>query len=332
MKKKYGNEFGILTAVLFSALLFTGCGASKDAASATAIMEMETASTQSYSVAESGTGSYYQYDTEGAEMAVEESDMQNSEDVAVSDSRKLIRTVDMSVETKEFDELMTALETQAEQLGGYIERLDTYNGSAYSGYRGSRDASLTLRIPQSKLDDFLESVSDICNVIHRSDSVEDVTLTYVDMESHRDALKTEQGRLLELLERAESMEDILVIEERLTDIRYQLDSMESKLRVIDNQVEYSTVYLSVEEVRELTPVEEQTTAERITEGFAESLKDIGDGAMELFVWFVINLPHLVIRAAVIVVIVLIVRKQHRRRKAKKEAAKSEKDAKSASAG
>lgn len=322
MKKKYGNGFRLLTAVLLSALLLTGCGAAKDSASATAIMEMETSSTQSYSVAESGTGSYYQYDTEGAEMAVEEGDAQNSEDVAVTGSRKLIRTVDMSVETKEFDALMTALETQVQELGGYIERLDTYNGSVYSGYSGSRDASLTLRIPQNKLNGFLESVSDICNVVRRSDSVEDVTLSYVDMESHRDALKTEQGRLLELLEQAESLEDILVIEERLTSIRYQLESMESKLRIMDNQVEYSTVYLAVNEVRELTPVEEQTTAQRIAEGFVGSLKDIGDGAVELFVWFVTNLPHLMLWAAVIVVIVLVIKRLRRRRKAKKEAGKS----------
>mgnify|MGYP002226154573 CR=1 FL=1 len=85
-----------------------------------------------------------------------------------------------------------------------------------------------------------------------------MTLTYVDLQSHRDALQTEQERLLQLLEQAESIEDIITIEQRLSDVRYQLESMESQLRSYDNQVDYSTVYLYIDEVEVYTPVEEET--------------------------------------------------------------------------
>ena len=107
---------------------------------------------------------------------------------------------------------------------------------------------MTVRIPAQQLDAFLSSVSEVSNVISRNDSVSDVTLQYVDMESHKKALTAEQDRLLELLEQAESVEDIITIESRLSDVRYQIESMESQLRTLQNQVSYSTVYLDIQEV------------------------------------------------------------------------------------
>ena len=238
-------------------------------------------------------------------------------DNTLFDERKLIKTVDMTVETKEYDMLMTELKNQVSKLGGYIEHMDTYNGSSYSYYRSSRSASMTIRIPKDKLNEFVETVSGISNVVRRSDNVEDVTLSYVDMESRRNTLKTEQERLLALLAKAESIEDIITIEDRLSTVRYQLESMESKLRTIDNQVDYSTVYMNIDEVRELTPVEEQTPVERIGEGFVDSLHDIGDGAVEFAIWFIVNIPYFVIWAVIITVIVMIVRVCRKRSKAKK---------------
>lgn len=316
MKKKM-----MLLTVCLTAALMTGCGAgSKDSAS----VSMENSSwaeekyvDMSYDMADGdfGGSSY-------AESMEEASTAGTTESGQVWTERKLIRNVDLDVETKEYDALMTKLETQIQELGGYIENMDSYNGSSYSGYRSSRYANLTIRIPQAKLDSFLAVMPDICNVVRRSDSVDDVTLTYVDMESHRDALRTEQTRLLELLEQAESLEDILTIEERLTTVRYQLESMESQLRAMDNQVQYSTVYLSISEVKELTPVEEveETAWQRISEGFMHSLRSIGHGFAEFGIWFVIHIPQLVIWAVIITVIVLLIRR-HRKKKAAKKAAK-----------
>lgn len=234
--------------------------------------------------------------------------------------RKLIKTVNMSVETREYDQLLTALEAQIEALGGYIENMDAYNGSVYSGNRSARSAYLCIRIPQDQLDEFLNKVTDISNVIRRSDSTEDVTLQYVDLESHRNALRTEQDRLLELMEQAETVEDIITIEERLSSIRYQLESMESQLRTLDNQVSYSTVYLDISEVKELTPVSEETTLERITNGFLNSLKNVGRDIAETGIWLIIKLPYLVVWAVILIPGFLMIRMLRRSRRRKRIAA------------
>lgn len=304
---------------------WTGCGSMSKgyryAVEDTAPAEMNTSA--SFDVA----GSYVPEAAEEAEMkeTVEGAVEVNDNAANTQSERKLIKTVDLNVETKEFDKMMNILTEQVDSLGGYIENMETYNGSAYASYRNTRNANMTIRIPKNRLDGFLETVSGISNVVRKSEYVEDVTLAYVDLESHKNALRTEQTRLLELLEKADSIEDIIVIEQRLSEVRYELESMESQLRTYDNKVDYSTVYLNINEVKELTPVEEETVWERMGNGFKSSLVDIGEGARELGIWFVVHIPYLVIWAAVIVIIVAVhkkLRKNRRARKAKKAALKN----------
>ena len=232
------------------------------------------------------------------------------------ENRKLIRTVTMDVETKEFDVMLDGLTAQIESCGGYVESMSTYNGSAYSSRRSTKSASMTIRIPEDQLDAFLGEVTQISNVVRRNDSVEDVTLKYVDLQSHKEALQTEQARLLELLEQAKNVEDIITIEERLSSVRYQIESMESQLRTYDNLVSYSTVYLDISEVQELTPVAEETVWERISGGFAESLRSIGDGFVEFAIWLIVNSPFLILWAVIILAALLILRRVRRKKKNK----------------
>ena len=323
-------------AAAMAAILMAGCGASNGSATdmAAPAAAQYNGSGASYAAEsmEAGGGAFYDagipedsaYDSKAAmdTAAVSEEGSGGMND-NLSQSRKLIRTVELEMETKEFERMMSELETQVQDLGGYIENLETYNGSNYSGYRVARWANLTIRIPREALNGFLQNMSQIGNVVRRSDSVEDVTLSYVDMESRRDTLKAEQARLLELLERAETVEDMIALEERLSNVRYYLESMESKLRTIDNQVDYSTVYLNLSEVKELTSVEERTDLQRITEGFRDSIKDIGNGVKEGLIWFVVHIPYLVIWAAVIAALALILKKYRKKRRAKREAAKKE---------
>ena len=234
---------------------------------------------------------------------------------SVRAGRKLIRTVHLDVETMDFDELLSYVKNKTAELGGYVESMDIYNGSSYysytysgTGYRDNRNGSLTLRIPKDNLDSFLTVVEDNSNITNRSEQELDVTLDYVDLDSHKAVLVAEQERLLVLMEQAQTMEDIIVLESRLSEIRYQIESMESQLRTYDNQIEYSTVYLSITEVVELTPVEpvELTTWERISQGFMESIENIGIGFKEFFIGFIIAIPYLLLTAIFVLIILGIV--------------------------
>ena len=241
--------------------------------------------------------------------------------VALPEDRKLIRTISMDAETEELETLLTALEEKIAELGGYVENREVYNGSAYATHR-YRNADLTIRIPADKVDGFVEHVSGVSNVVSSREDIDDVTLTYVDTESRVKALETERDRLLELMEQAQTMSDLLEIEGRLTEVRYELESVASRLKTLDNQINYATVYLNISEVQEYTPVVEKTAWQRITEGFVDSLEGIWDGAVEAFIWVLANSPYLVVFAAAGFGVSVLLRK--RKKRVKKAPRKDEK--------
>ena len=189
--------------------------------------------------------------------------------------QKLITTVEINAETEDLDALMPQLSDHIAQLGGYVEFQNTYYGSSYSSYR-HRSANMTIRIPADKLSDFLLHVEGASNVISKQQSQDNVTLQYVDTESRVAALEAERDRLMELLEQAGDLSDLLKIEERLTDVLYDLESTTAQLRSLDNQVSYATVNLYIDEVKILTETQEQTVWQRIGSGFGENLRNIGD--------------------------------------------------------
>lgn len=229
---------------------------------------------------------------------------------------KLIRDVSLDTQTRDYDTLMLAVEEKVSALGGYIENREAYNGSEFYG-SGTRYCHMVIRIPADRLDEFVTYVGEKSNVVNMNESVENVTLQYTDTAARVEALETEQTRLLELLAKAENLTEILEIEARLSDVSYELSSYASQLRVLDNQVSYATVRLYIDEVEKLTPVEEPIVWDRITEGFSQSLEEIGEFATNLFVWIVVSSPWLCIWAIVITVIVLTGRKFGKGKKTKK---------------
>ena len=296
----------LVTLCMLAALL-AGCGGASK-------------STQAFDAAaaapaEAANGAYYDMESAKSEDGGLTGD---TDSTVLPEGRKWIITVNMSAETEDLDALMEALNGKISGLGGYVEDQDSYNGSMYSSRR-YRSASLTVRIPAERVDEFTEEMSGIANVVSTNLSREDITPSYVATESRVKALQTEEARLLELMEQAETMADLLEIESRLTDVRYELENRASQLRLYDNQVDYATIYLSIDEVQEYTPVEEPTVWERISGGFVSSVKGVGNGLLDLLVWVLAKSPYLVILGGVTVGVVVLIKKRKARKAAKKAA-------------
>ena len=224
------------------------------------------------------------------------------------ENEKLIRTVSMSLQTKEFETLLSYLDRNVAELGGYIQNSQIY-GNSMDVY-GYRSASMTLRIPQNQLDVFVSGVGENATVVRKSENAENVTLQYADTEARLKALQIEQERFLALLEKADSVDSIIAIEQHLTELRYEIESYASTLKVLDNKVSYSTVSLDISEVNRITPVEQNPTLlTRMKDGFSDSWYRLKDNMGDFLVWIVTNIIALVIWAAVIVAAVLIVKKK-----------------------
>ncbi len=300
-----------LAAVMVLAL--AGCGGKSSSSTETAY----TTAAYDNAAASDGGMLYAESRYQEAEEAPLTADMP-SEQAALNEStqnkseRKLIKTVNLSVETAEYDTLVAQLGQKVEALGGYTEYFST------SGTDTNRYGSMTARIPRQNLDAFLETVAGVSNITYRQENVEDVTLSYVDLESRKRMLQKEQERLLELLGQAETIEDIILLESRLTEVQYQLESMEAQLRTYDNRIDYSTVYLDIREVVRYTPQEPTGAWDRIRTGFSENLYAVWDGIVDFGIGMVIHIPNIAVFLVVAGILALIVRTALRRHRKKQE--------------
>ncbi|MBE5832423.1 MAG: DUF4349 domain-containing protein [Butyrivibrio sp.] len=306
MKKRNLTVF--LTAICVTAFTLAGCGSSESGSKSSTTAEYATEAAY-----DSSFESKSVYQTEGTSAGVEAPEEMDeaagAEDVGeVADvSRKLITTMNISAETEELDGVLSNVQSRVKELGGYIESSDIYNGSNYySGSKPKRSAYLTLRIPANNLDKFIETVENSTNITNKSTSVEDVTLNYVDIESKKKALTAEENRLLEILESAETVEDVIAVESRLSEVRYQIESIESQLRTYDNKINYSTVHLDINEVVKFTPTQEKSAGERMREGFIESIAEVGALIAEGFIWFVIHIPQIVLALLLVAIIIIAI--------------------------
>lgn len=237
---------------------------------------------------------------------------------------KIIRRVNMDVETQEFDQLIDTINNQIAGLGGYVESANI-TGQRYYYSTESRSGNIVVRIPKDKLNEFVNIVDKNWNVINKNETTENVTLQYIDAESYTKSLKIEQDRLFVLLEKTDTLENIITLESRLSEIRYELQKYESQLRSYDNQVEYSTVTLSVIEVERITPITpvKKTVTNRIKTGFSDTMYSLSEGCKNFFVWFVVNLPYIIIWGVIIAAIVLFIRRYYRKKNIKNNATRPE---------
>lgn len=300
MKKKL---LSILLTLALILTLFTACGGSSKAPAMDYAVQEEAMEMEAPASMAGGGNSLTENGSTGSS--------------ALPEGRKWVITVTMSAETDDLDTMTAELDKHISAMGGYVEDQRIYNGSSYSSRR-YRYANLTIRIPAADVDKFTQEIAGIANVVSKETSRDDITLKYVDTESRLTALKVEEERLLELLEKAETMADLLEIEARLTDVRYELENYGSRLRLYDNQVDYATIYLDIEEVQEYTPVAEPTFWERITVGFADSLDDLWDSLQDLAVLIVTSAPFLVVYGGIALVAVLLVKKVRKTGRVKKD--------------
>ena len=229
---------------------------------------------------------------------------------ALSD-RKLITTADLSLDVTDFEAAVAEIEQQAAALGGYFAS-SSQGGSAE---RGTRWAEYHARIPASRLGEFLDSAGGTGTVTSLTQGTTDITSQYVDNEARLESLRTQEQRLLELLEQAGTLEDLILLEDKLTDVRYEIETITGQQKLYDNQVEYATVSLWVNEVSRQT-ITAPTFGDRIAEAFYGSFQNVVDLAQGAVILLIYLAPFLLFLALAVGLLLLLLRA---RRRAKRSA-------------
>ena len=223
-----------------------------------------------------------------------------------------------------------------EAFGGWIESSSVSGSNYYQKSRGTastRDASYTLRIPSKRFQELMDSLSGLGNIPYSHIYTENVTAQYYDVQAHLKAYQTQETRLLEMMELAETVEDVIILEDRLTELRYKIESLQSSLNNWDRRVSYSTISLSVKEVREYTPEEKvnPTYGEELLQALKDGLENAGEFLKNLLVFLVEVLPVLIILVPIIWLVIWLLRKLIRKLTAKAAARREKRRAAKAAA-
>lgn len=304
MKKRIFALTGILLALL---LVLVGCGSS------TSNSSKDMAYGGSYNGKNESFSAGGLYDTESPMMPSPEPG-ERDDDAALTTDRKLIQTAWMELESRDYAQALAALEQMVTDCGGYIESRSEQGGSLYSSRYNARYASITARIPADKLEAAMGMAGELCNVVSRSTDVADVTESYTDTEARLKTLRLQEERLLEILSKATQLTDVLELESRLSDVRYQIESYEATLRNYDSRVSYSTLHITLQEVVEYSIINDppQTLGQRLSDGFKDSMRLVKNSAEDALVWLVTYLPLVLLWAVILAVVVWLVLRLVRR--------------------
>ena len=160
--------------------------------------------------------------------------------------RMIIRTGEMELAVDNVPDATARLAALAQQLGGYVEK-----SSLTGAEPRSQGAEIVLRVPAGKLDEAREAVRKLSKHLD-SDSVaaEDVTRQYVDLDARLRNARALEAQYLDILKKAGNIDDIVQVTEKLNEVRGQIETMQSELKVLSNQIEMSTLSVKLHPVAE----------------------------------------------------------------------------------
>ena len=312
--KKMKKSLSLLLALLMT-LSLCACGAGSKSASYEYASEAPAAAYMSADMAaeEAGFGGFAvagDANTAGT----------SGSDAPETDPSKIIYSASATVETTDFDGSIAKLLALVEENKGWIEASSMSGANYRSIARGSsynRSASYTLRIPSDKFELLMGSLSQIGNVPYSHTYTENVTSQYYDTQARLTAYQTQETRLLEMMEKAETVSDVIAIEEKLTELRYQIESLQSALKNWDRQVSYSTIDLEVMEVSEYTPEPQQSYGQELWQALTGAFRNLGQFFKDLLVFLVSAIPTILVLTALFFIFRPLFRKLAARRREKK---------------
>ena len=274
----------------------------------------EEAPTNSWS---GGTDDYYEpdayddydLDPEGSESITGTNSLANTDTTSSQETQKLIYTANVTLETTDYQKSVDALHSLMTSCNAFAENEDEWT-------RGDGDLhtlEITLRVPSERYDELMEGMDGIeGKVINRSSQVTNITREYADNEAVIEGLEIQEERLLEMMEQAETIEDMILVEERLSEVQILLNRARTSRETMDSEVNLSTVTVTITEVRFETTTSETGYLTRVGNAFVDMWEGLVEGLGDFGIGLIYAIPAIVI----LLVIILLVRRAIRKSRAK----------------
>jgi len=156
--------------------------------------------------------------------------------------RKVIRSGYFVIEVENFDSSYAAVFAVAQGTGGWIE-----SSNIYKDKDGRRIGYITLRVPSDNFDSVFNEIKQYGDVKSEQTSNIDVTEEFIDLSARLDVLYAQEVRYMELLGKAETVEDILSIEVQLERIRSNIESLEGRITYLSSQIDMARINVTLQE-------------------------------------------------------------------------------------
>lgn len=312
-----------LVVLMLLILVVGGCSSRKDASSVSDGYWGNSTVTSSESKAEMD---YYDEAAQAPTMEMEFTSNEEGKAVNVtSTERKIIKNGYFTLETLEFDYISDEIKALVLRYQGYLAQSEASGYGINSRQYYTRTANYTAKIPAQSYDDFVEELKTLGNIISANDSQVDVTAQYMDIEARLVTLKVQEERLLAILKDADDLTAIIELEKALSEVRYQIESYTAQLRNLNDSVSFSTIQIRLNEVLEETVFVEpaRTFGDKLSQGFKNSLTDIGNFFVDLTLFVLIASPYLIILGMITLGIIVIVSRVNKRSKKAKEIIETE---------
>jgi len=153
--------------------------------------------------------------------------------------RKITHDLTLTLEVATINDVVDKISRAVQQQGGYVAE------SQQNGSNDHSSAQMTVKIPADKLNGLRDSLATWGKVLDQHMLANDITNQYYDSQGRLQTLEAEEKRYLEILDQAKTVDDVLKVENALGNIRQQIEQLKGQLKLWTNQVDYSTVHLSL---------------------------------------------------------------------------------------
>jgi hypothetical protein len=182
-------------------------------------------------------------------------------------ARRIIRTAELSVETDSPEIAANKLAALAEIRGGFVVSSDTARSSDADGAE-TVSTTVVVRVPAEAFDDALAAVRALgTRVSSEKVTGQDVTEEYVDLEARIRAQKAVEEQYVAILKEARTIPDVLAVQQKLGEVRTEIERAEGRRRLLENETSLSTITVHV--ARQIAAVEASGP------GFGRSVREAG---------------------------------------------------------
>ncbi|MFI3253984.1 MAG: DUF4349 domain-containing protein [Eubacteriales bacterium] len=281
--------------LLSTVLLLSSCGRSSDSASS---------SGGAFPSMDKAESSFAESQSSGS-MSPESSESNTFLSTNEIAPAKLVYSGWMELETIDFDLVLEEIDALVSTHDGYFGEKNLYH------YGATRHGSYTIRVPQEKYESFMLELGALCQVLHTSTTIEDISSQYYDTQGRLETQEAKMDRLQEMFAQAETMDDLISLETAISETQWMIDSLSGMMKEFNSLVDYATLDLSLQEVVKLSHMEETSTGffQRLMSSFSKGGADFVDRTADYLLYLAYNWVVLLFITVGIVVFILFWKKK-----------------------